>query len=132
MPLKSSCKKGTLQVSKFSYLKTLDEALAHLKNNQPVIASFKLTPNFYKTKGLILDKDKFTKAPMDKHSAGHAVLFIGHVKLPKILNEGSVCFVTANSWGKGWGRGGHACISEKWVLNQRQGNPFVAIDLAKL
>ncbi|MAE58814.1 MAG: hypothetical protein CME69_08040, partial [Halobacteriovorax sp.] len=59
---------------------------------------------------------------------GHAVLLIGYIKLPKVLNEGSVCFITANSWGSGWGHGGYACLSEKWVLSQRQSNPFVVIN----
>ena len=128
IPLKESCQSGKVRVKDFSYIKTLDQVLAHIRNNQAVIASFKLTPNFYQNSGLILNKDKNKKGAMDKHSAGHAVLLIGYIKLPKVLNEGSVCFITANSWGSGWGHGGYACLSEKWVLSQRQGNPFVVIN----
>ena len=37
--------------------------------------------------------------------------------LPKNLREteGKYCFLTANSWGAGWGIGGHACLSENWI-----------------
>ncbi len=69
---------------------------------------------------------------MDAHAAGHAVLFIGYMKLPKILNEGSVCFITANSWGIGWGHGGYSCLSEKWVINHRNRNPFVTVNALEM
>ena len=35
--------------------------------------------------------------------------------------------MVANSWGQGWGQGGYSCISEKWMINQKQINPFVAV-----
>ena len=39
------------------------------------------------------------------------------MKLPSKLHktEGKFCFLTANSWGEGWGIGGHACLSENWI-----------------
>jgi C1A family cysteine protease len=50
------------------------------------------------------------------------------MKIPSSLNEGKVCFITANSWGVGWGKGGHACLSEKWVKNFRFNIPFLAVE----
>jgi len=131
-PLKDGCTNGKVKVKSFSYHKTLDDVVRALKNKKSVMASIKLSPNFYTNKGLILDKESKAKGKTDSHAAGHAVLLIGYLKLPKILNEGSVCFITANSWGIGWGHGGHACISEKWLLNHRKMNPFVVMDAIEI
>ena len=76
-----------------------------------------------------MNKNKnISKKRMDSHAVGHALLLIGYIKLPKILNEGEVCFVTANSWGEGWGTGGTSCLTEKWLLEQRKSNPFVVLE----
>jgi C1A family cysteine protease len=126
-PMKNSCKKGRVKVKSFSYLKTLDQVVTALSQNKAVVASVKLTPNFYENNGLILSKEKLIGRKMDSHAFGHSIVLNGIVKLPKALNEGSYCFVTTNSWGKGWGFGGYSCLSEKWLLSQRQSNPFVTV-----
>lgn len=128
IPLGNNCNRGVVKIDKMEYFKTLDQALDSIKSNRPVVASIKLTPNFYNNKGLVLDSESRAKAKMDGHSSGHAVTFIGYLKLPKILNEGKACFITVNSWGSGWGSGGYACLSEKWLLNHRISNPFVSIN----
>lgn len=128
IPLDRSCNKGEVKVKEVKYLKTLDQVMQALDSNQAVIASMKLTPNYYTSSSLILYRDKDKGDKTDAHAQGHAMTFVGYVKLPKVLDEGSVCFITANSWGEGWGKGGYSCISEKWVLNQRQINPFVSIE----
>lgn len=127
IPLSSGCQKGIVKVSGFSYLKNLDEVLTSLKKNKPVIASIKLTPNFYQNNGLILSSESLIGPKMDYHSQGHSLILTGVVKLPKSLNEGSYCFIASNSWGLGWAVGGHSCISEKWFLENRQSNPFVTV-----
>jgi C1A family cysteine protease len=128
IPLKNSCSKGVVKIQNFKYLSTLDEVISSLKNDKPVVASIKLTPNFYKNKGIILAKESNIGGELNSHANGHAVLLVGYLKLPKILNEGSVCFITANSWGEGWGNGGYSCLSEKWMLENRKRNPFVVVD----
>ena len=67
---------------------------------------------------------------MDSHSAGHALLLIGYMKLPKSMHdsEGDICFITANSWGEGWGRGGFGCLTENWIKNYRVDNAFIALN----
>lgn len=127
IPLQTDCEKGEVKVRGVEYLKTLDEVLKAVDANKAVVASMKLTPNFYTSSSLILYQDRDNGDKMDAHAQGHSMVIIGYVKLPQVLNEGSVCFIVANSWGEGWGQGGHACISEKWMLNQRQVNPFVVI-----
>ena len=65
---------------------------------------------------------------MDQHANGHALLLIGHMKLPKKLNtEGKLCYLAVNSWTKGWGAGGYACITEKWLSKYKVANPFMAL-----
>lgn len=128
IPLASQCLNGVVSVKKFRYLKTLDAVMKNLKRNIPVMASLTLTPNFYKNNGLVLESEKNTGGKMDSHASGHAALIVGYLKLPRALNEGAVCFITANSWGKGWGNGGYACLSEKWLLKHRNRNPFVIVN----
>src|SRR5690606_18445356 len=126
-PLKPSCQQGAVKVGDFKYHKTLDELMQALHDKRPVVASIKLTPNFYTSNSLILYRNRNVGGKMDAHAQGHAVTIVGYVKLPQVLEEGSVCFLVANSWGEGWGKGGYSCISEKWLLNQRQSNPFVTL-----
>lgn len=131
IPLTSSCRNGQVKVKSFSYKKNLDEVVHSLLENRPVIASIKLTPNFYENNGLVLASEKNIGPAMDSHAQGHSILLVGLVKLPSSLNEGQYCFLSANSWGEGWGQGGHSCISENWLLSQRQSNPFVVVNTLK-
>lgn len=131
VPLKSTCEQGAVKIGDMNYLKNLDEVMKALDSKNAVVASLKLTPNFYTSRSLILYKDRANGGKLDSHSSGHAVTIVGYVKLPQVLDEGSVCFIVANSWGEGWGKGGYSCISEKWILNQRQDNPFVTISYLK-
>lgn len=128
IPLGDSCNKGVIKVKSFSYLKNLDQVVSKLMNNKPVMASIKLTPNFYKNNGLIIQSEASMGPAMDSHAAGHAVILVGLVKLPSALKEGKYCFLTANSWGVGWAQGGHSCISEKWLIENRNSNPFVVVN----
>ena len=119
IPLSSSCFQGFAQIKDFSFITDgrTEEIVQALNNNFPIIVGLKLSPNFYKNKGLVLMKDLSTKGKVDTHARGHALLLIGHMALPQNLHqtEGKYCFLTANSWGTGWGIGGHACLSENWI-----------------
>jgi len=134
IPLGNKCYSGKVKVVDFKKLQTIDDIYAALDSNQPVVSAFKLSSNFYKNKGFVSLADptnkEFEKNP---HSKGHSILLIGYMKLPKHLHqrEGKICFITANSWGMGWGRGGHACLSERWVQRYRYKIPFLAIQKIK-
>ena len=127
VPLRRTCRQGVVKINRFKYIEGLDQLINELSNGRPVIAGFKLSDNFYRNKGLVLAKDAKASKRSDSHVKGHAVLLVGYIRLPRVLKEGKVCFVTANSWGSGWGHGGHACLSENWVVKHRQRNPFVVI-----
>ena len=129
IPLKLPCQQGVAKVASFSSLQSVDGIYNALSINRPVIAGFKLTPNFYENEGLITYKDSLKRGKMDSHAGGHAVVLVGYMKLPhKLRDEGKICFITANSWGEGWGRGGHSCLTEKWVRSYRVPNAFVSVD----
>lgn len=129
IPLKLPCQQGVARVAAYSKLQTVDGIYNALSINRPVIAGFKLTPNFYKNQGIISYKDSIKKGKMDSHAGGHAVLLVGYMKLPpKFRDEGKLCFITANSWGEGWGRGGHGCLTERWVRHYRVKNAFISVD----
>jgi len=131
IPLKSTCLQGAVRVSDFHYAYDLNSIIKLLNKNHAVIASLKLTPNFYTSNSVIMEKNKNIGQKMDSHAQGHTILIIGHMKIPKVLNEGSLCFIVKNSWGEGWGQAGYSCLTEKWLLAQRQSNPFTVVDSAQ-
>jgi C1A family cysteine protease len=132
LPIDSSCRQGVVKINSYKKLNSTQDLIRSLNNNQPVVAGFKLSPNFYKTKGIITYKDSLINGRMDEHASGHAVLIIGHMKVPKkYKSEGKSCFIIANSWSEGWATGGHGCITQKWLTKYRVPNPFLAITKIK-
>lgn len=127
IPLGNSCKTGKVKVSSIEYFHSTNAVISHIEKGHAVVASMKLTPNFYGSNPLTLFKNRMVGKKMDSHAAGHSMAIVGYVKLPELLDEGRVCFIVANSWGAGWGKGGYSCISERWMQEQKQVNPFVAV-----
>ena len=116
IPLESGCYSGSAKVTEFHGIKN-DQILRELTNNNPVMGAYKLSPNFYRTKGLVTYADSFKAGKKDAHAAGHAILLVGYVKLPQKYQrkEGKYCYITANSWSEGWGKGGYGCLTERWL-----------------
>jgi hypothetical protein len=135
VPLSPSCGQGAVQVGAYSSVRTLAEVVDQLKKNIPVVLGAKLTENFYINQGLVLlaDSTKKLGAVLDAHNTGHAFLAIGVLELPVKLRatEGSYCILVANSWGKGWGAGGYACVTENWLVKFRVPSPFLAANMLK-
>ncbi len=131
LPLKSSCSNGLVQIKKFRYLTTMQQAYAEIQGGKSVFVSLKLSENFYDNQGIIyLTEASKGNTPLDQHSKGHAVVIVGIMPLPKkvIASEGAFCWIIKNSWGQGWGRGGYACLSEKWLNQHRGTNPMLVLD----
>ena len=132
IPMARSCNQGITKVLSHKKLYSTQAIIDSLNRNQPVVAGFKLSPNFYKTKGIITYKDSLINGKMDEHASGHALLIIGHMKVPASLqSEGKSCFIVANSWSQGWATGGHGCITKKWLEKYKVRNPFLAITKIK-
>ncbi|MFP5386713.1 MAG: C1 family peptidase [Bacteriovoracia bacterium] len=131
VPLKDNCYSGAVKVESFKETRTLAEAVETLKQNIPLIMAAKLSWNFYKNEGLVTLSESEQPAPneLDYHSLGHAFLAVGVMELPEKIHkeEGNFCILVANSWGKGWGAGGYACLTEKWLQKYRQNSAFVAV-----
>lgn len=135
IPLDSGCRRGAVKVVDYEYVQDLNKVAIALKSNFPVVASIKLTENFYNNEGLVFKSEiPSSFGSKDGHAEGHSVLLVGMMKLPKELKnkEGEYCFLTANSWGVGWGKGGYACLSENWLRVQMRTNPFVVLKKVRI
>lgn len=131
IPMSDSCQIGYAKIKKFTSVESSAEIVNAIKNGHPVVGGFKLTENFYKNEGYVFEQSvKNGGSKLDEHAAGHAVLLVGIMKMPVELHqkEGTFCLITANSWGPGWGKGGHACLSENWIVKHRFNVPFIALE----
>lgn len=129
IPLTNQCQKGAVKVANYSKVQTMSEIVTSIQRGFPVIAGFKLSPNFYETEGLVTLSGSQLSGATDSHAGGHALVLIGMMKLPPDIQklEGKFCFIASNSWGDGYGVGGYSCLSEKWVERYRVRNPFISI-----
>ena len=123
---------GISKVVEYENFNTIDELPSFLDNNHPVVGGFTLSPGYYKTKAFLSISDDYKFGKTDSHEGGHAFNIIGYLDLPKSLHskEGKRCYIAANSWGDGWGSGGHTCISETWLKKHLRG-PLYAITSVK-
>jgi hypothetical protein len=116
IPLKDGCAQGYAKVRKYEILKdTYDQVVDAIKANRPVAAAYYLSENFFDTSGIVTNRD--AQKSNKEHAGGHAIVLTGYMALPEKYwaEEGKVCFITANSWGKGWGVGGYSCLTERWM-----------------
>ena len=133
IPLRIGCQRdGIAKVVKYEYFNSVDELPSFLDKNHPVIGGFTLSPGYYETKAFLSLADDKKLGQTDSNKNGHAFNIIGYLELPKSLhhNEGKRCYIAANSWGYGWGAGGHTCISEAW-LKKHVMTTFFAITAVK-
>ena len=129
IPLMNQCHQGAVKISNYTKIESMNEIVNSLQKGYPIIAGFKLSPNFYETEGLVTLSDSNLSGQTDAHAGGHALVLLGLMKLPADLyrSEGRYCFIASNSWGEGYGVGGYSCLTEKWVQRYRVRNPFIAI-----
>ncbi len=133
IPLRNGCHQdGIAKVVEYEYFKSVDELPSFIDQNHPVIGGFTLSPGYYKTKAFLSVADDKKLGQTDSNKGGHAFNIIGYLELPKSLHrdEGKRCYIAANSWGYGWGAGGHSCISEAWLKKHSHG-AFFAITAVK-
>ncbi|MBF0362321.1 MAG: C1 family peptidase [Oligoflexia bacterium] len=137
-PLQDGCKKGIVGVVDYKLVDNLEDVVSSINEDKPVMVGLRLTEDFYSNDGLVLSvknkkNDPTTTAPkMDQHAKGHAMLLIGYMQLPEDKRKDDIqdkyCFLTANSWGEGFGSGGYVCLSQKWITNNRLNNSFVVLN----
>lgn len=133
IPLKSSCRVGVAKIGNFSMVKNRYEIQERIRAGQTVIGGFKLNEGFFLNTGFVFN-DPGAKLGKGMHAQGHAILLVGVMELPKALHQkqGRYCTIIANSWGEGWGKGGHACVSDAWFDRYRYPMSFIAIESVKL
>ncbi len=116
-PLSACQGPGLVRAGNLVSLQAHAQILNELRNNRPVVVGFTLTKSYYANRGLVRLFDPVNEtAASGRDAGGHANLLVGYVRLPASLSrEGQYCLITANSWTEGWGRGGHACLTEAWL-----------------
>ena len=134
IPMAGSCRLGKVKVESYAKVNSRNEIQAALRRGIPVIGGFKLNDAFYKNNGHVFYKSSGSSQLVDKHAAGHALLMVGVLDLPQKLwaTQGKHCTVVTNSWGDGWGLGGHACLSDKWFDEFRYPFDFLAVEQISL
>lgn len=128
VPLYSKCRQGRHKVVDYREVESMKEIDQALKEGHPVIGGFKLDDAFYKNNGNIYF-DPQASVSTRKHADGHAILIIGKIPYPAAVpsHQGGYCYLVSNSWGEGWGKGGYACIAQKWIETKRYQIPFIAV-----
>jgi hypothetical protein len=114
-PQLDSCSNGAVQVKSLEFVRGAQEIVDKLNETRlPVPFASPLSGNWEVNKGLITYADSGHTGDTS-HAAGHAYLIVGYKKLPKMPEEGGMCFVIKNSWGTGWGVNGYSCMTLKWM-----------------
>ncbi|MCP4913409.1 MAG: C1 family peptidase [Oligoflexia bacterium] len=128
IPLKKSCFQGSHFANGFNQISSFEALKSQLDLDHPVVGAFKLSESFYDNKGFVFST-RSGGLGKDSHAKGHAILIVGYMKLPKKISnlEGPYCFLVANSWGEGWGKGGHSCLSQKWVERYMYDTPMISL-----
>ena len=136
-PQVASCETGVAKVDDFTawvynwedrpkYAQDIYDLIAN--DDIPVIIATKLSANWERNDGIITLADAGNVGD-STHAAGHAYLVVGARKLntTKYPNEGGMCFIIKNSWGKGWGVNGISCITLAWFNEWRYPFGFPSI-----
>ncbi len=129
IPLAQSCSGGRVKVTGYNHLSSRQDIQTAIRQGSPVIGGFKLDDAFYNNKGFVSSKKENSNTLADKHASGHALLLVGVLDLPQELwaTQGKHCTLVANSWGEGWGLGGHACLSDAWFDKYRYQFDFLGV-----
>ncbi|MFZ4580514.1 MAG: C1 family peptidase, partial [Myxococcota bacterium] len=117
VPQPASCGKGVVKVASWKSVDSLQQVLQVLVNEKrPVAVGTTLSDRFMDppSDGIISVAGDSMNRP-NMHSAGHAYLLVGYKRLSNLPEEGNLCFVVRNSWGRSWGRGGYACVTQGWL-----------------
>lgn len=132
IPLKGSCHRpGNLEVKvgEHQQLSQISQITDALEKGYPVIVGLKLDQRFYENRGMVAWKNPLSKRKMDSHSKGHAVVIVGRIDLKGPVSEESTqCFLITNSWGEGWGLGGHSCLTRSYLQRQLLPNALISLN----
>jgi C1A family cysteine protease len=133
-PQAKGCETGVAKVTDFrAWLYKYDERVSSaqdiydmlVEKDMPVIVASKLSDNFENNDGMVTLAAS-GGAGATSHAAGHAYLIVGAKKIDeaKFPDEGGMCFLIRNSWGRGWGVDGISCVTLAWFNTWRYPNDF--------
>lgn len=112
-PQPKGCSQGVARVDRVEGWCGLQAMVDLLHRGYAVPVGSPLSGNWERNEGLITKADYIAGGSV--HAGGHAYLIVGYRKLPDMPNEGGLCFVVKNSWGKGWGVNGYSCMTLSWM-----------------
>ncbi|MDX9722237.1 MAG: C1 family peptidase [Myxococcota bacterium] len=131
VPQPAACERGAVRVVRLDYVSQPDEIIRILeRDGLPVPYASPLSENWEWNDGLITLAESDGWVPND---AGHAYLIVGYRKLPHLPQEGGMCFIIKNSWGRGWGVNGYSCMTLAWMQRYRYVEDWsqpIAVELA--
>lgn len=141
-PQTSDCYAGVAKVTDFAgwlhkstlRVETAQQVFDSLATNDlPVIVFTRLSSNWERNDGMITLADAGVPGATS-HSGGHAYLVVGARKISEtdFPEEGGLCFIIRNSWGKGWGVDGNSCMTLAWFNAWRFSGGFPTLINADL
>lgn len=114
-PQQASCSRGIADVRAEVAVHSVQGLVNALRQYQlPIPIGTRLSRNFESGESLITLAGSGTDG-QTRHSSGHGYLVVGYQHQPNLADEGGICFVIRNSWGRGWGRGGYSCVTQAWL-----------------
>ena len=99
---------------------TIDEILAYLGADRPVLFLMSISPLFYSvpSSGIVSGTE-----PIQRNRI-HALVAVGHG-----TNSGKRLVLVRNSWGEGWGLNGHAWLDEEYLKPRLLGAAAMAEEI---
>jgi hypothetical protein len=91
-----------------SHPPSIDQIVADLSVGTPIIVLTKLSPSFFRPTNEGIVEPGAGELP--NPSIRHAVVAVGHGSV-----DGKRAILVRNSWGSGWGIGGHAWLTEAFL-----------------
>jgi len=89
---------------------SFDGVVATVDGGTPVVLGLVITDAFFRPDG----DGRIPDRTSDIERGGHAVLAVGH----GVDSRGEPSLLIRNSWGRGWGQGGHAWLTRAYVDRQ--------------
>jgi C1A family cysteine protease len=86
-----------------------DEICQFLNKEIPVILGVRITDAFYR-----VDKNGYIAEPGQREMGGHAIVAVGSYQ----DKQSKKFLLIRNSWGAGWGKDGHALISQEYLMKR--------------
>jgi pSer/pThr/pTyr-binding forkhead associated (FHA) protein len=125
-PMRDSCERGAVDVVSVKRITSMNGLIRSLEQDRvPIPIGTRLSSNWMSGSGRGFYSMANSGPPRRGrgHMAGHAYLIVGYKAVPSLPQEGGLCFIVKNSWGRSWGDGGYSCVTQAWLATY--GGPYL-------